>query len=113
MRGYPTVFIDRMDRVNRFPYARVLAALRPFLLLAALFLALAALPPHLAYAQQTRFPSAKCGVVHLEAKTHGHIGDVNPADSGVDIIYSDTRVLADHGEDSSKTYHAPLTDPDK
>src|SRR5216683_527333 len=109
MLGYPTVFIDRMHRVNRYPYARVLAALRPFLLLAALFLALAALPPHLAYAQQTRFPSGKGGVANLEAKTQGRKGDVTTADGDVDIHYSDTRLRADHVEYNSKTYEATAT----
>jgi len=51
-----------MLRVNRHPRARVLSGLRHFLLLAALFLALAVLSPCIAFAQQTRFPSGKGGV---------------------------------------------------
>ena len=109
MLGYPTVFIDRMLRVNRYPYARVLAALRPFLFLAALLLALTALPPHIASAQQTRFPSTKGGVANLEAKTQGRKGDVTTADGDVDIHYSDTRLRADHVEYNSKTYEATAT----
>jgi len=67
MLGYPTVFIDRIFRVNRYPHARVHAALRLFLLLAALLLAFAGATPPMA-APQTGFPSAKGGVANLEAK---------------------------------------------
>jgi LPS-assembly protein len=109
MLGYPTVFIDRMFRVNRYPHARVHAALRLFLLLAALLLAFAGATPPMAAAQQTRFPSAKGGVANLEAKTQGRKGDVITADGDVDIHYGDTRLRADHVEYNSKTYDATAT----
>jgi LPS-assembly protein len=109
MLGYPTDFIDCMLRVNRHPRARVLSGLRHFLLLAALFLALAVLPPCIASAQQTRFPSGKGGVANLEAKTQSRKGDVTTAEGEVDIHYADTRLRADHVEFNSKTYEATAT----
>jgi LPS-assembly protein len=98
-----------MLRVNRHPRARVLSGLRHFLLLAALFLALAVLPPCIASAQQTRFPSGKGGVANLEAKTQSRKGDVTTAEGEVDIHYADTRLRADHVEFNSKTYEATAT----
>src|SRR5258708_103197 len=109
MLGYPTDFIDCMLRVNRHPRARVLSRLRHFLLLAALFLALAVLSPCIAFAQQTRFPSGKGGVANLEAKTQSRKGDVTTAEGEVDIQYADTRLRADHVEFNSKTYEATAT----
>ncbi len=109
MLGYPTDFNDCMLRVNRHPRARVLSGLRHFLLLAALFLALAVLPPCIAFAQQTRFPSGKGGVANLEAKTQSRKGDVTTAEGDVDIQYADTRLRADHVEYNSKTYEATAT----
>lgn len=109
MLGYPTVFNDRMLRVNRYPHARVLSALRTFLFPAALLLALAAATPRMASAQQTRFPSAKGGVANLEAKTQSRKGDVTTADGDVDIHYADTRLRADHVDYNSKTYEATAT----
>ncbi len=109
MLGYPTVFIDRMLRVNRHPHAQVLSALRPFLFLAALLLPLAVPPPRMASAQQTRFPSGKSGVANLEAKTQSRKGDVTTAEGDVDIHYADTRLRADHVEYNSKTYEATAT----
>jgi len=109
MLGYPTDFVDRMFRVNRYPNARAHAALRLFLLLAALLLGLATEAPHIAAAQQTRFPSGKGGVANLEAKTQGRKGDVITADGDVDIHYGDTRLRADHVEYDSKTYEAAAT----
>ena len=109
MLGYPIVFIDRMFRVNRYPHARVHAALRPFFLQAALLLAFAAGTPRMAAAQQTRVPSAKGGVANLEAKTQGRKGDVTTADGDVDIHYGDTRLRADHVEYNGKTYEATAT----
>jgi LPS-assembly protein len=109
MLGYPIVFIDRMFRVNRYPHARVHAALRPFFLQAALLLAFAAGTPRTAAAQQTRVPSAKGGVANLEAKTQGRKGDVTTADGDVDIHYGDTRLRADHVEYNGKTYEATAT----
>jgi LPS-assembly protein len=107
MLGYSTVFIDRMFRVNRHPRARVLSALRPILFfLAGPLLALAVLPPGIACAQQTRFPSAKGGVANLEAKTQSRKGDVTTAEGDVDIHYADTRLRAEHVEYNSKTYEA-------
>jgi LPS-assembly protein len=109
MLGYPIVFIDRMFRVNRYPHARVHAALRPFFLQAALLLAFAAGTPRMAAAQQTRVPSAKGGVANLEAKTQGRKGDVTTADGDVEIHYGDTRLRADHVEYNGKTYEATAT----
>ncbi len=109
MLGYPTVFNDRMLRVNCSPHARVFCALRLSLFLAALLLALAATTPHMASAQQTRFPSAKVGVANLEAKTQSRKGDVTTADGEVDIHYADTHLRADHVEYNSKTYEATAT----
>src|ERR1700687_4631727 len=109
MLGYPTVFIDRMLRVNRHSHAQVLYALRPFLFLAALLLLLAVPPPRIASAQQTRFPSGKGGVANLEAKTQSRKGDVTTAEGEVDIQYADTRLRADHVEFNSKTYEATAT----
>jgi LPS-assembly protein len=109
MLGYPTVFIDRMFRVNRYPHASALSAPHPFLLLAALLLALVAAAPRTATAQQTRFPSAKGGIANLEAKTQSRKGDVTMADGDVDIHYGDSRLRADHVEYNSKTYEATAT----
>ena len=109
MLGYPTVFNDRMLRVNRHSHAQVLPALRPFLFLAALLLALAVPPSRIASAQQTRFPSDKGGVANLEAKTQSRKGDVTTAEGDVDIQYADTRLRADHVEYNSKTYEATAT----
>jgi len=106
MLGYPTVCIDRMFRVNRYPHARAHSALRPFLLSAALFFALAGAAARTAHAQQARFPSAKGGVANLEAKTQGRKGDLTTADGDVDIHYGDSRLRADHVEYNSKTYEA-------
>src|SRR5712692_3841989 len=110
MLGYPTVFNERMLRVNRYPHARVLSALRPFPFLAALLLALAAATPRIASAQQMRFPSAKGGVANLEAKTQSRKGDVTTADGDVDIHYGDSRLRAEHVEYNSKTYEATARD---
>ena len=109
MLGYPTVFIDRMLRVNRYPHARVLSARRPFLFPAGLLLALVAATPRIASAQQTRLPSAKSGIADLEAKTQSRKGDVTTAEGDVDIHYADTRLRADHVEFNSKTYEATAT----
>src|SRR5436853_1252816 len=109
MLGYPTVFNDRMLRVNRHSHAQVLSALRPFLFLAAPLLALAIVPPRIASAQQTRLPSGKGGVANLEAKTQTRKGDVTTADGDVDIHYADTQLRANHVEYNSKTYEATAT----
>lgn len=98
-----------MLRVNRYPHARVLSALRPFLFRAALLLMLAGTTPRIGSAQQTRFPSAKGGVANLEAKTQRRKGEVTAADGDVDIHYADTRLRADHVEYNSKTYEATAT----
>jgi LPS-assembly protein len=107
--GYPTVFIDRMFRVNRYPHARALSALCRLLFLAALFAALACATARVASAQQGRLRSAKGGVANLEAKTQSRKGDVVTADGDVDIHYGDTRLRADHVEYDSKTYEATAT----
>jgi hypothetical protein len=109
MLGYPTVSIDRMLRLNRCPHARTLSALRRFLFLAALLIALAAGTPRVGSAQQARFHSAKGGVANLEAKTQSRKGDVTMADGDVDIHYADTRLRADHVEYNGKTYEATAT----
>jgi LPS-assembly protein len=106
MLGYPTVCIDRMFRVNRYPHARAHSALRPFLFPAALLFALASATPRTTPAQQTRFPSAKGGVANLEAKTQSRKGDLTTADGDVDIHYGDSRLRADHVEYNVKTYEA-------
>src|SRR5437762_3495525 len=98
-----------MLRVNRHSHAQVLPALRPFLFLAALLLALAVPPPRMASAPQTRFPSGKGGVANLEAKTQSRNGAVTTAEGDVDIQYADTRLRADHVEYNSKTYEATAT----
>jgi LPS-assembly protein len=109
MLGYPTVFIDRMFRVNRYSHARAYFALRPFLLPAALLFALVSATPTTAPAQQTRPPSTKGGVANLEAKTQGRKGDLTTADGDVDIHYGDSRLRADHVEYNGKTYEAVAT----
>jgi LPS-assembly protein len=106
MLGYPTVFIDRMLRVNRYSHAGVLSALSPFSFRATLLLALAVLLPRIASAQQPRFPSAKGGLANLEAKTQSRKGDVTTAEGDVDIHYGDSRLRANHVEYNSKTYEA-------
>jgi len=109
MLGYPTVFIDRMLRLNGYLHARAHSALRPVLLLAALFFALAAVTPRSTTAQQTRFPATKGGVANLEAKTQSRKGDITTADGDVDIHYGDSRLRADHVEYNGKTYEAVAT----
>ena len=109
MLGYPTVFIDRMLRVNCISHARIPSALRPVQFLAALLVMLVILAPRTARAQQARLPSAKGGVANLEAKTQSRKGDVTTADGAVDIHYADTRLRADHVEYDSKTYEAIAT----
>ena len=106
MLGYPTVFIDRMFRVNRHSHARALSALCRFFLPAALLFAIGAATPHTASSQQTRFPSSKGGVANLEAKTQSRKGDLTTADGDVDIHYGDSRLRADHVEYNNKTYEA-------
>jgi LPS-assembly protein len=106
MLGYPTVFNDRMFRVNRHLQAWALSALCCFFLPAALLLVVAGATPREASAQQTRLPSAKGGVANLEAKTQSSKGDVTTAEGDVDIHYGDTRLRADHVEYNSKTNEA-------
>src|SRR6266403_1679039 len=106
MLGYPTVFIDRMFRVNRHPHARTLYARCRFLLPAGLLLAMGAAAPNTASPQQTRFPSSKGGVASLEAKTQSRKGDLTTADGDVDIHYGDSRLRADHVEYNNKTNEA-------
>ena len=109
MLGYPTVFIDRMFRVNRYPHARALSALCRLVFLAAPFAVLACATAGVASAQQGRLRSSKGGVANLEAKTQSRKGDVVTADGDVDIHYGDTRLRADHVEYDSKTYEATAT----
>jgi LPS-assembly protein len=104
MLGYPTDFIDRMFRANRYSHARVHFALRPFLLPAALLFALTSATPSITPAQKTRLPAAKGGVANLEAKTQSRKGDMTSANGDVDIHYGDSRLRADHVEYNSKTY---------
>ena len=106
MLGYPTVFIDRMFRVNRHTRVRALSTLGRFALPAALLFAIGAAMPGAASPQQARFPSSKGGVATLEAKTQGRKGDLIAADGDVDIHYGDSRLRADHVEYNSKTYEA-------
>jgi LPS-assembly protein len=99
-----------MPRVNRHLNARSRLAVRPFLFLAAIFIALAIPPARIAgAAQKPRFPSGKGGVANLEAKTQSRKGDVSTADGDVDIHYEDTRLRADHVEYNGKTYEATAT----
>ena len=107
--GYPTVFIDCMLRLNLHPRARTLSALRPFLFLTAFLVAFVVPPARLAAAQQVHLPSAKGGIVDLEAKTQSRRGDVTTADGDVDIHFGDTRLRADHVEYNSKTFEAVAT----
>jgi LPS-assembly protein len=109
MLGYPTVFVDRMFRVNRYPRARLLSAPCPLVFLAALFVLLASAMARGAPAQQGHLRSSKGGVANLEAKTQSRKGDVVIADGDVDIHYGDTRLRADHVEYDSKTYEATGT----
>src|SRR5258708_11268786 len=106
MLGYPTVFFERMFRVNRHSQARALSALRRFFLPAALLFAIGAAAPRPASPQQTRFPSSKGGVASLEAKTQSRKGDLTTADGDVDIHYGDSRLRADHVEYNNKTNEA-------
>src|SRR5437762_12444282 len=102
-----------MLRVNRHSHAQVLPALRPFLFLAALPLALAVPPPRMASAPQTRFPSAKGGVANLEAKTPSRKGDVTTAEGDVAAQYADSRLRAEDVECDSKTYEDTATGYDQ
>ena len=106
MLGYPTVFIDRMFRVNRHSHARTLYARCRFLLPAGLLLAIGVAAPNTASPQQTRFASSKGGVASLEAKTQSRKGDLTTADGDVDIHYGDSRLRADHVEYNNKTNEA-------
>ena len=108
MLGYPTAFTDCMLRVNRHPRARVSSALRPLLFLAAHLLVFSGPASRIA-AQQARLPTAKGGVVSLEAKTQSRKGEVSTADGDVDIQYADTRLRADHVEYNNRTYEAVAT----
>jgi LPS-assembly protein len=109
MLGYPIVFIDRMLRVNGYPCAWTLSALRVFLLPAGMLLVLAFCFPHAASAQQTHASTAKGGIANLEAIKQGRKGDVTTADGDVDIHYEDTRLRADHVEYNTVTYEAIAT----
>ncbi len=109
MLGYPTVFIDLMLRLNLHPRARTLSALRPFLFLTVFLVAFVGPPARLATAQQVHLPSAKGGIVDLEAKTQSRRGDLSTADGDVDIHFGDTRLRADHVEYNSKTFEAVAT----
>jgi LPS-assembly protein len=109
MLGYPTDFIDRMLRLNRYAHARAFATPRTLFFVTAVFLLLGAVPAQNAFAQQPRFPSNKGGVANLEAKTQGRKGDISTADGDVDIHYEDTRLRADHVEFNGKTYEAIAT----
>jgi LPS-assembly protein len=103
MLGYRTVFIDCLFRVNRHFHARQSSALRPWLRLTLLFLFLPGSPAHLAAAQQIHLPSAKGGIVSLEAQKQTRQGDLSLADGDVDIHYGDMRLRADHVEYNNKT----------
>jgi LPS-assembly protein len=98
-----------MLRLNLYPRGRTLSALRPFLFLTVFLVAFAGPPARLATAQQVRLPSAKGGIVDLEAKTQSRRGDVTSADGDVDIHFGDTRLRADHVEYNSKTFEAVAT----
>src|SRR5439155_13987513 len=106
MLGYPIALVDRMLRVNRYPRARVPAALHPIFSLAALLVLLAAAPSRICSAQQGRLPVAHGGIANLEARTQSRKGDVSTADGDVDIHYADTRLRADHVEFNGRTYEA-------
>ena len=98
-----------MLHLNFHPRARRHSALRPFLFLAALLLAIAGPSVGPAAAQQVRLPSSKSGIADLESKTQSRRGDVTTADGDVDIHFGDTRLRADHVEYNGKTFEAVAT----
>lgn len=103
MLGYRTVFIAYMVRLTPHLHARALSAPRPWLRLTLLLLFLAAAPARYADAQQIHLPSAKGGIVLLEAQKQTRQGDLSLADGDVDIHYGDMRLRADHVQYNNKT----------
>jgi len=97
-------FIERMIRKSRHPHARIPSALRTWLCLTlAFFLDCWIGSPAGA---QVRLPSAKGGIVSLEAQKQTRQGEVSIADGDVDIHYADMRLRADHVEYNNKTSEA-------
>jgi LPS-assembly protein len=103
MLGYSAIFIERMLRKNRHPHARIPSALRIWFCLTLLFFFASRWFPGSVMAQQVRLPSAKGGIVSLEAQKQTRQGDVSIADGDVDIHYGDMRLRADHVEYNNKT----------
>src|SRR5580704_3590925 len=102
--GYPTVFIAQMFRVNRHSHARIMSALRFFLLLAALLYSLYGLTLPGSAAQQIRLHSGKPGDVEIWSRgPQQKRGDLFIVDDDVDIHYGDQRLQADHVEYNEKT----------
>jgi LPS-assembly protein len=102
--GYPTVFIAQMFRVNRHSHARIMSALRFFLLLAALLYSLYGPILPVSAAQRIRLHSGKPGDVEIWSRgPQQKRGDFFIADDDVDIHYGDQRLQADHIEYNEKT----------
>jgi LPS-assembly protein len=102
--GYPTVFIAQMFRVNRHSHARIMSALRFFLLLAALLYSLYGPTLPGSAAQQIRLHSGKPGDVEIWSRgPQQKRGDLFIVDDDVDIHYGDQRLQADHVEYNEKT----------
>jgi LPS-assembly protein len=107
MLGYATVSIGCMFRVNCHPHARLLSALRSFLLLTALLLSLSCPGARITPAQQIRMPSGRGGTAELSSNgPQRRQGDLYIADGEVDIHYGDARLRADHVEYNGKTFEA-------
>jgi len=104
MLGYPTVFIAQMFRLNGHSHARIMSALRYFLLLTSLLFSLFGPALPVSSAQQVRLRSGKGGDVEIWSRgPQQKRGDLFIADDEVDIHYGDERLQADHIEYNEKT----------
>jgi LPS-assembly protein len=93
-----------MFRVNRHSHARIMSALRFFLLLAALLYSLYGLTLPGSAAQQIRLHSGKPGDVEIWSRgPQQKRGDLFIVDDDVDIHYGDQHLQADHVEYNEKT----------
>jgi LPS-assembly protein len=92
-----------MFRVNRDSHARIISALRLFLLLTALLFFYGPASP-VSRAQQIRLHSGKGGDVEIWSRgPQQKRGDLFIADGDVDIHYGDERLQAEHIEYNEKT----------